>query len=105
MKISPVEAVRAIVAGGQFRSPQQIARLTNIVLDALSSAGSSDELAAVKAQLVSAQDEVEALRAEMEELTAAHAACAAEIKTLKAAAAKPKTTRRTRKKSTPKTSE
>ncbi len=94
MKISPEEALRAILSGGQFRSPQQIARLGRIVADALSCCDVAD--AGDAAKLVEAQDEIDSLRAELTELTGLHAKCAAEIETLKAAAAKPKT-RRTRK--------
>lgn len=99
MKISPEEALRAILSGGQFRSPQQIARLGRIVSSGL--VGDSSEADGLKAQLVEAQDEIAELRIELAELTDAHAKCAAEIETLKAAAAKPKA-RRTRKTTTKK---
>ena len=99
MKISPEEALRAILSGGQFRSPQQIARLGRIVSSGL--AGGSSEADGLKAQLVEAQDEIAELRIQLAEITDEHAKCAAEIETLKAAAAKPKT-RRTRKTTTKK---
>lgn len=108
MKISPTEALRAILSGGQFRSPQQIARLGRIVSSGLSAEADSSEVDGLKAQLVEAQDELAGVRAELADLTAAHAKCTEEIAALKAAAtvkpapaAEPKTTRRTRKKSTP----
>jgi septal ring factor EnvC (AmiA/AmiB activator) len=100
MKISPEEALRAILSGGQFRSPQQIARLGRIVSSGL--VGDSSEADGLRAQLIEAQDEIAELRIQLAEITDEHAKCAAEIETLKAKSRVTPKARRTRKTTTKK---